>query len=232
MNSEFCHFKVGRFDCLAINDGTFTYAPPTFPPPANLLFINAPAERLTQVLGEHRLKTKNWAEWISPYICLLLDTGRHKILIDTGAGGLGPNTGKLLENLEDADISPDQIDLVILTHGHPDHIGGNLDEEGELAFPNASWFMGKKEWQFWTSEQAEHELAEHGRDMLIGIARKNLLPLKDRIYLVDKEAEIVPGVKTVNAPGHTPGLIAISIHSEGESLLFISDVVIHPIHLE
>jgi glyoxylase-like metal-dependent hydrolase (beta-lactamase superfamily II) len=74
-------------------------------------------------------------------------------------------------------------------------------------------------------------VAGHSRDLLIGIARKNLLPLKNRLYLIDKESEIVPGIRAVEAPGHTPGLMALSVSSGNEQLLCISDVVLVPIHL-
>lgn len=232
MNNEIYHFKVGNIKCTAVSDGTLTYTPPTFPPPAALLFANAPKEHLEQVLREHDLQLEQWAEWISPYICLVVNTGEHQVLVDTGADGLSPNTGRLLHNLQAAGIAPQDIDMVILTHGHPDHIGGNTDVEGKPAFPNARYFMRKDEWDFWTSGEAALKLDEHVKEVLLGFAHKNLPPIQDRIDLVDHETEIVLGVRAVAAPGHTPGHMALAISSVGEQLLCISDAVLHPIHLE
>ena len=98
VSNESFQFKIGQFECMAVSDGTLTYAPPMFPPPSVLLFTNAPGERLAQALHEHNLQPEQWAEWISPYICLVINTGKHMVLVDTGAGGLGPGTGKLLQN--------------------------------------------------------------------------------------------------------------------------------------
>ncbi len=197
-----------------------------------LLFANAPRERLEQALREHNLYPEQWSEWVSPYICLVIKTDEHRVLVDTGAGGLDPNTGKLLQNLRAAGITPEDIDTVIITHAHPDHIGGNTDNEGRPAFPNAKYVMWQDEWDYWTSEQAETKLDEHVRDILLGCARKNLPPIQGRLYLVDRETEIVPGIKATAAPGHTPGHMALAVSSAGEQLLCISDVVLHPIHLE
>jgi glyoxylase-like metal-dependent hydrolase (beta-lactamase superfamily II) len=195
------------------------------------LFANADKQKLSRVLSEHGIEIKAWNEWTSDYTCLLIDTGRYKVLIDTGAGGLAPTTGKLIPNLKQAGIPPEDIDLVILTHGHPDHVGGNLDARGNPAFPRARWVMNKDEWAFWTSEEAKSRLAEHGRETLIGIARHNLLPLEGKIDLPGEEAEIVPGIRPIFSPGHTPGLMTISVSSDGARLLYLSDVVIHPVHV-
>jgi len=232
MNTEIHRFKVGTFECMAVSDGTHTYTPPTFPPPATFLFANAPRERLEQALREHNLQPEQWVEWISPYICVVINTGEHRVLVDTGADGLGPNTGKLLQNLQLEGIAPEDIDTVILTHGHPDHIGGNTDAEGKPAFHNARYVMWQGEWDFWTSEQAELKLDEHVREVLLKFARKNLPPIQGQLDLVDHETEIVPGIQAIAAPGHTPGHMALAISSGDEQLLCISDVVLHPIHLE
>ena len=232
MNTDIYRFKLGDFQCIAVSDGIHTYAPPTFPPPAIFLFTNAPRERLKQTLREHNLYPEQWAEWVSPYICLAVDTGEHQVLVDTGANGLDPNTGKLLQNLKAAGIAPQDIDTVIITHGHPDHIGGNTDTEGRPAFLNARYVMWQDEWDFWTSEQAETKLDEHGREVLLSYARKNLPPIQGRLHLVNRETEILPGIKAIAAVGHTPGHMALAVSSKGEQLLCVSDTVLHPIHLE
>ena len=232
MGTEVYHFKVGAFDCMAVSDGNHTYAPPAFPPPTTLLFANAPKERLERILPKHKIQPEHWTEWTSPYICLTIDTGENRVLVDTGADGLDPNTGKLLQNLQAEGIAPDDIDTVIITHCHPDHIGGNTLKEGELAFPNARYAMWKDEWDFWTSEEAELKLDKHVREVLLSIAHKNLPPIQDRLDLIEREREILPGIQAVAAPGHTPGHMALLISSRGENLLYTSDTVLHPIHLE
>ncbi|MFC1893782.1 MBL fold metallo-hydrolase [Chloroflexota bacterium] len=129
-------------------------------------------------------------------------------------------------------MAPDDIDTIILTHGHPDHIGGITDTGGKLAFPSARYVIWKDEWDFWTSEQAELRLDEHGNEVLLGFARKNVPPIRDQIDLLEHETEITPGIHAVAAPGHTPGHMAVAVYSNGEQLLCISDTVLHPIHME
>jgi glyoxylase-like metal-dependent hydrolase (beta-lactamase superfamily II) len=154
------------------------------------------------------------------------------VLVDTGADGLAPSTGKLVQNLKAVGIAPEHIDTVILTHGHPDHIGGNTNSEGKLTFPDARYVMWKGEWDFWTSGQAETKLDEHVRERQLKFARKNLPPIQGRLKLVDRETEITPGIRALAAPGHTPGQMALAISSRGKQLLCVSDVVLHLIHLE
>jgi len=150
------------------------------------------------------------------------------VLVDTGAGGLAPTTGRLLPNLQAEGIAPEDIDTVVLTHGHPDHIGGNTNADGRPAFPNTRYVIWRDEWDFWTPEQVEQKLEEHVREILLKFAPENLPPIQGKINLFDRETEIVPGIRAV----HTAGHMALEISSEGEQLLCISDTVLHPIHLE
>jgi len=229
MSDRSHRFKLGRFECMVVNDGTFAY-----PHPAQIFFANAPKERLEQVLREHNLDSQQWEQYVSPYLSLVIDTGQHRVLVDTGADGMAPTTGKLVENLQAGGTSPEDIDVVILTHGHPDHIGGNIDSDGKPAFKNARYVMWKDEWDFWIPKPdlSQMKIDEELKQLLVTFARNNLPPIQGQLDLVDQESEIVPGIKAVSAPGHTPGHMAVAISSEGENLLCFSDAAIHPIHLE
>ena len=231
MNNDTHYFKIGNLECIAISDGTFTYTPPIFPPPAAALFANAPSEQLAQALREHGIQPDQWKEWTSTYVCLAIKTNDYVVLVDTGAGDLAPTTGKLGQNMKAAGLSHKDIDIVITTHAHPDHIGGNTTIEGILAFTNARFVMWKDEWDFWTSERAERELGEH-MAVPINLARKNLPPTKGQLELIDHETEIVPGICAIAAPGHTPGHMALVISSGSDKLLILSDTLLHPINLE
>ena len=225
MDTETYRFKVGTFECIAVSDGTFAY-------PDHSFFVNAPKERLEQVLREHNLQP---GEIIAPWICLWINTGQHRVLVDTGGGaGLLTSVGKLLPNLQAEEIKALDIDTVILTHGHPDHIGGNTDAEGKPVFSNARYVMWKDEWEFWTSDPdlAQLKVGEDLKQLMLALARKNLPPIQGQLYLVDRETEILPGIHAISAPGHTPGHMALTISSGSEQLLYISDAVLYPIHLE
>jgi glyoxylase-like metal-dependent hydrolase (beta-lactamase superfamily II) len=226
---ESFHFQLGAFRCVVVNDGDVAYSDP-----AQVFFVNAPKERLEKVLRDHNLDITKWKEYVSPYPSLLIDTGQHRVMVDTGAGDLETTTGKLIPNLRAEGIAPEDIDTVILTHAHPDHIGGNLNREGRPAFPNARYIMWKDEWDFWISRPnlAVMNISESAKQWFIKYARDHLLPVQDQLDLVGHETEIVPGISAVAAPGHTPGHVAVSVISDNEKLLCISDAVIHQIHLE
>jgi glyoxylase-like metal-dependent hydrolase (beta-lactamase superfamily II) len=164
---------------------------------------------------------------LSPYTCMAIRDGDGWILIDTGAGTFAPTTGRLRDNLAAAGIPPEDIRVVVITHAHPDHVGGNLDQAGRPSYPNARWVISKEEWDFWTSDAAMRDF-----ERFAVIARQQLLPIKDRFHFTEGEAEVAPGVAVIPAGGHTPGQTVVAVTSGGEELLYISDVVLHPLHLE
>ena len=225
-------FKVGDFDCMVISDGYHVYEEPI-----QLLFPDAPEVELAKLLQEHNLKLDDFREFNSSYSCLLVDTGEYLVLIDTGAGELLAGAGELFKNLEIAKISPDDIDVVILTHGHPDHIGGNTTKDGKSVLPNSRYIMMEEEWNFWIFEEAENvleksELDKNFQKMLLHIAEMNLLSIREQVDFVQDEEEIVSGIKALLTPGHTPGQMVPLIASKNERVYSISDTFIHPIHFE
>jgi glyoxylase-like metal-dependent hydrolase (beta-lactamase superfamily II) len=232
MNNEFYNFKIGEFECITVSDGGMNY-------PVELFFSNAPTEDVNAALRQRNLTTEHIH---TPYTCLFINTGQNRVMIDTGAGDIAkdaneifPNinnsnsrAGKLPDNLAAAGIKPAQVDTVIITHAHPDHIAGTLTHDGELVFKHAQYFIDRTEHEFWISAEAEAKASPS----MLEIARRFLAPLEGRLTLVEGQAEILPGISVLPAPGHTPGHTVVKVSSNGAELLHIADTVLYPLHLE
>jgi glyoxylase-like metal-dependent hydrolase (beta-lactamase superfamily II) len=213
-------FPLGRLTCTSLSDGRCEYDPSAF-------FANADPVELAAAYRRHGIGPGTIS---SPYACLLVDTGAGLVLLDTGGRGWDPGAGRLGESLAAAGVAPEDIDVVVITHGHPDHIGGISDGRGGPRYRNALHVMARAEWAFWTATASLATVPERFRE----IAQENLPPIADRVRLVEGtiEEEVVPGVRLLPTPGHTPGHLAVVVEDAGQELLYVSDAVVHPILLE
>ena len=128
---------------------------------------------------------------------------------------------------------------MIFTHAHPDHIGGAVDGRDPLAlrptFPNARYVMAEGEWDLWNSASVDlraMRVGEEAKAAIRIVTRQCLQTLRHHIELIDRETEVVAGVRALPAPGHTPGHFALLLSSEGRQLLNLGDAAAHPLHLE
>jgi glyoxylase-like metal-dependent hydrolase (beta-lactamase superfamily II) len=216
-NAGIYRFKLGAFNLISISDGQLSV-------PAAVFAGNATPAQLNDVLkqgfqGETLKADCN---------VLLVDTGKDKVLVDTGSGGLnGATVGKLVENLERATINPRDITAVILTHAHSDHVGG-LNGANGLVFPNARYFINKLEWDFWTGKTVELPKFKGPDDLkkqMIQIAQTQLGLIRDRVKTIEINQEFLPGFTAIPAYGHTPGHVAIRIASGDAVMVHTADTV-------
>jgi glyoxylase-like metal-dependent hydrolase (beta-lactamase superfamily II) len=149
-----------------------------------------------------------------------------------GGGSIFPTTGRLLHSMREAGISQNEIGVVAITHAHPDHIGGALDENGELICPDAQYYISRREWGFWHQDESSLVSRANIPAAFVSFIRAHLGPMVGQVIVVDGESEIVPGIRAIPAPGHTPGHMIIEVASAGEMLRYIGDTVLHPLHLE
>jgi glyoxylase-like metal-dependent hydrolase (beta-lactamase superfamily II) len=216
-NAGWYRFALGDFECTVVSDGPiFDHNKVTD------MFPNADPEEVLKLRRDNFLPAEHL---IFPQNALVVNTGTKLVLIDTGMGSSdlgGPNCGLLMKNLRAAGIDPKDIDLVLLTHAHPDHCFGMVDDEGQKNFPNAGVSLVEAEFTFWTDEA---KLSEEGVVALsVGGARKNILPYADRLTFAVDEREVVSGITTILAPGHTVGHCVYMIESQGQRLANIGDL--------
>ncbi|MFZ6723315.1 MBL fold metallo-hydrolase [Undibacterium sp. Ji49W] len=155
----------------------------------------------------------------------LVNTGKQLILVDTGARGLFPAAGHIQENLKMAGYDASQVDLVLITHMHVDHIMGLVDAEGKLAFPNAQVMVAMPEAGFWLDDAVKEKFPKEMQPFF-DMAKSTAAPLQaaGRWKIFEPNSDIALGVKAV-ATGHTPGHSSFMFESRGQKLLVMGDMI-------
>jgi len=205
---------VGSFEVTSLSDGTVGLHVEQI--------LHAPAGRVAEALKQHHQETPLETSvnvW-------LINTGSRLVLVDAGAGTLfGPTLGKLATQIRAAGYQPEQVDDILITHMHPDHVGG-LAADGQRVFPNATVHADKADADYWLS-QAKAEAAPKELKGFFQGASASLTPYVQagRFVPFEREGEIVPGIRTMAAHGHTAGHAVYVVESQGQRLVLIGDLI-------
>jgi glyoxylase-like metal-dependent hydrolase (beta-lactamase superfamily II) len=225
----FYRVMLGDFEITALLDGTHPF-------PAAEVLTKAKADRSAarSKLFQDHLDEANGLLAASDLTAptegsinaFLVNTGSKLVLIDTGAGTLyGSCCGHLLENLRASGYRPEQVDYVLLTHLHADHVGG-IAPGGVVVFPNAIIRSSKIDADYWLNDANEKAARDFLRPMFEG-DKASLKPYiaAGRYLPFEAEQEMVPGIRAIPTPGHTPGHTSYEVESGGQKLLVWGDVV-------
>ncbi len=221
-------FRVGNLDCISLSDGTI-------PSPVAQLAPMVPLNELQDFL---KICGENYERRELPVTCLLVKGLGRTILVDSGIGKLVAadgrpvlSAGRLQEALAAAGVRPTEIDTILISHIHPDHIGGLFDIDDNPCFPNARYFVPREEVAFWEIESPNFTGSLLPAKMckeVIDIAHRFLALAGDKLQQFDAGSDPITGVRSVPLPGHTPGQVGYVFTSSGETLFYTADAAGHP----
>jgi len=206
---------LGDFEVTALSDGTVGL-------PVDTLLKGISIHNLNKALKHHHQSLPVETS-VNGF---LINTGTRLVLIDTGAGALfGPTLGKLVQNLKAAGYQPEQVDEIIITHLHPDHVGG-LSVNGQRVFPNAVVRAEQEDADHWLSADNLAQAPEESKGFFQG-AQAMLKPYVDAGMFkpFTGDTELLPGLRAQVTHAHTPGHSTIAVESKGQRLLIIGDLI-------
>jgi glyoxylase-like metal-dependent hydrolase (beta-lactamase superfamily II) len=217
----FYRYKVGDYECTSINDGARS-----FPMPDKWV-TNVPKEEALAA-AEAAYMPKGMVT--VPFNPQLINTGSKLVLIDCGNGiaTFEPTkgaVGRTLQNLAAAGVDAKSIDIVLVSHLHPDHTNGIRALDGSMAFPNAEIMVPAKEWEFWMSEDnaAKAQSNEMMKNYFANV-KKIYNGIESKVTKYDWGKEVAPGITAIATPGHTPGHTSFAVASGSSKILIQSDV--------
>jgi glyoxylase-like metal-dependent hydrolase (beta-lactamase superfamily II) len=214
----FHNFQHGPFDITVLSDGYISI-------PAETVVLDAPPVQRPSIL--ERLSSRAGLVHVATNIPLIR-IGGDVIIVDIGSGSKYQSSdGKLSANLAAAGIDPNIVTKVVFTHAHPDHIWGTLNDDGSLRFPNATYYIGKTEWEFWMDKDYQTNMPGVLHDFARG-AQRDLEAVGDRVVLLKPGDDVVTGMQALDTAGHTPGHLSFEL-SGGDGLIITADATTNQI---
>ena len=207
--------SLGTATLTTVSDGSLTL-------PGRFIFDPMPQEELGPILTEFGLSK----DQLTPDCNLALyRDGTQTVLFDVGSGpDFMPTAGKIVEGFDALGIAPEDVTHVVFTHAHPDHIWGLLDEFDEPLFYEATYLMGRAEWDYWWNPNTVSEIGEARAAFAVG-AKRRMEAIEDSVQLFVDGQEILPGIAALATPGHTPGHMAFEVRQGTEAALVVGDAI-------
>ena len=215
--AAFYRYKVGSYECTSINDGARSFPMP------DTFVKNVPKD---QALAAAEAAYMPKGMVTVPFNPQIINTGSKLVLIDTGYGpGIAPSVGLLPAGMQAAGIDPKAIDVVVLSHLHPDHINGVKNADGKVAFPNAEIMAPALDWAFWMSDDNAAKVESNPMmKAYFANTRKILGDIAAKVTKYEWGKEVAPGITALATPGHTPGHSSFAVASGSSKILIQSDV--------
>ena len=207
---------VGHFEVIALNDGMLEI-------PVGM-FLGADPAEAGKLLSARSLPSDKSPTAVNAFI---VNTGDRLVLIDSGSGSLmGPSAGRFAANLAAFGIDPASVDVVAMTHIHPDHFGGLLTADHKIAFPKAQFVISEADTKFWLDESTAAKAPADAKPFF-DMARANVSPYiaAGNVKFITDGQDVVPGVTAHAAPGHTPGHTMYRVTSGNDTLLIWGDII-------
>lgn len=207
--------SLGAASLTTVSDGSLVL-------PGDFIFEPMPKNELAPILADYDLSS----ERLTPECNLALYRDRkNTVLFDVGSGpDFMPSAGTIVQSLDAIGLTPTDITHVVFTHAHPDHIWGLLDDFDDPLFFNATYMMGRTEWDYWWNPETVNSIGDARAAFAVG-AKRRMEVIEDSVEFFDDGDEVLPGIAAISTPGHTPGHMAFEVRNGSDAALIVGDAI-------